>query len=93
MKESENKVGQLEKELEKTQFENDENSRLVKEHSDKIAELEKSAIDTAKQTELANNSSLAEKNELETKISKLEAQLTVTKEQLAQKEEQYNNLV
>lgn len=93
LKESENKVGQLEKELEKTQFENDENSRLVKEHSDKIAELEKSAIDTAKQTELANNSSLAEKNELETKISKLEAQLTVTKEQLAQKEEQYNNLV
>lgn len=89
----ENELDGLRQELEKTQLENSENKKLVKDQLIKIDELEKYTSSLNTQTELKVNSSIQEKTLLETKISQLEAQLKVVREQLEQKEKQYANLV
>ena len=90
---SENEVNSIRRELESVQFENDENKNLVKQQNARIGELEKSNVDIIRKAELDGNSALEKKNSLETQITKLEAQLKVARQQLEQKEQQYNNLV
>jgi len=92
-KELKTKLSTTEADLERVQFENDENKELVKQLNGKIDELEKSNLELTRNAELAENSSMEEKSNLNTQISKLEAQLTVAREQLNQKEKQYKDLV
>lgn len=65
----------------------------VRGHLDTIAKLEKSVNDNDKKMELASNSSASEISQLQDKIGQLEAKLSVTEQQLEQKENQYNTLV
>ena len=79
--------------LESTENQLQDSKEIVRSHLDTIAKLEKSVNDSDKKMELANNSSASEISQLQDRIGQLEAKLSVTEQQLKQKENQYNTLV
>lgn len=79
--------------LESTENQLQDSKEIVRSHLDTIAKLEKSVNDSDKKMELANNSSASEISQLQDRIGQLEAKLSVTEQQLEQKENQYNTLV
>lgn len=79
--------------LETTESQLQNSKETVRGHLDTIAKLEKSVNDNDKKMELANNSSASEISQLRDRIGQLEAKLSVTEQQLEQKENQYNTLV
>ena len=81
-----NKINNLEKSV-------SEYKSKEKEQSAKIIELQEKEATIDKRIELANNYAEAEKAKLQTQINELTTKLNLTKQQLAQKESQYSQLV
>ena len=100
IKELSDKLAPIEKEKEKlvakleiAEKQLKSNKEAIRGHLETITKLEKSVADTDKRIELANSSMINEMNQLKDRLSQLQTKLTVTEQQLAQKENQYNTLV
>lgn len=89
----EEKNKQLSTKLEEAEKSNKINVNKINEQSEKIKKLESEAFDISKRMELSASYADSERIKLQSQIDELQTKLSITKEQLEQKENQYNTLV